>query len=121
MRKQCCLNLSFSDLKGHHLKEMDAVIFGLGGKSDPYVCITSDPPSLLCQPSGSDQYKVGSDYSIKSDVVMHDINPVWKEPMSVRLSSIDIEGLTRNASLILSVWDWVSVKCWCYSYSIIHV
>lgn len=107
LRKASCLNISMSNLKGHALKEMDAKIFGVGGKSDPYICISSDPPDLLCSERGGDKYKASmAAVSIQNKPVLHSLDPVWKDALSIRLASIDLQGLTDNASLIMSVWDY---------------
>lgn len=105
-RKQCCLKMSLTNLKGFDLKEMDGFM-GVGGKSDPYITITSDPPHLLCEATGSSKYKAAiNDVTIKNKPIIHSLNPEWPDPIIIQLASIDLEGLARNASLIISVWDW---------------
>lgn len=93
------LRLLVSDLKGKDLEEMDSQLFG--GGSDPYIVVTTDPPSLLLQRDKIRDYFEG----VKSSVIKHDLNPMWKETLSLNLASIDLEGLARNATVIFSVWD----------------
>ncbi|KAJ1426998.1 Endonuclease/exonuclease/phosphatase [Ochromonadaceae sp. CCMP2298] len=93
------LRLTLSQLRGENLEEMDAAMFG--GGSDPYIVLTADPPgAMLHKGTLSGAYD-----GITSKVVKHDLNPVWKEDMHCMLSSIDLAGLCRTSSLILSVWD----------------
>jgi hypothetical protein len=94
------LRMTFSDLKGENLEEMDSAVFG--GGSDPYIIITTDPGTLLLYKGTlSDSFE-----GVRSSTIMHNLNPVWKENLDVALASIDIKGLCRNASLIISVWDY---------------
>mmetsp|Transcript_24844 Transcript_24844/g.41402 ORF Transcript_24844/g.41402 Transcript_24844/m.41402 type:complete len:642 (+) Transcript_24844:209-2134(+) len=93
------MKLRLSELKGENLEEMDAAMFG--GGSDPYIVITTDPPSALLYKGTLSKHFEG----IKSKVIKHNLNPVWKEDMELSLASVDLKGLSRNVSLILSVWD----------------
>lgn len=96
------LQLEISNLRGEDLEEMDAQIFG--GGSDPYIVITTDPGALLLYGKRKKFSQNGGE-GIKSSVVKHDLNPVWKETMTIYLNSIDIQSLEHSASLIFSVWD----------------
>lgn len=94
------LRMVFSDLKGENLEEMDSAVFG--GGSDPYIIITTDPSELLL-------YKgiLKTNYEgMKSSIIYHNLNPIWKEEMNITLGSIDLKNLSRNASIIISVWDY---------------
>jgi endonuclease/exonuclease/phosphatase family metal-dependent hydrolase len=93
------LRLLVSDLKGRNLEEMDSQLFG--GGSDPYVVVTTDPPSLLLHREKIREYYEG----VKSKVIKHNVNPDWKETLVLNLASVDLEGLARNATLIFQVWD----------------
>lgn len=93
------LRLLVSDLKGRNLEEMDSQLFG--GGSDPYIIVTSDPPSLLLHRDKIRDYYEG----VKSKVIKHNLNPDWKETLVLNLASVDVEGLARNATLIFQVWD----------------
>lgn len=64
------LELDISNLKGHDLAEMDVKVMGMGGGSDPYIVIHTDPPSVLI----GDQNTPGV---VKSRTIMHDLNPDW--------------------------------------------
>ncbi len=90
------LHLKVYNLKGFNLEDMD-----VGGGSDPYVLIVTDPPSLLMHRSKIVKHNNG----VKSKVITKNLNPVWKDPMTLEIASLDLEGLSRNASLIFSVWD----------------
>lgn len=90
------LKLKVHDLKGFNLEDMD-----VGGGSDPYVLIVTDPPSLLMQRNKFVKHNEG----VKSKTITKDLNPVWTETMSLSIASLDLEGLSKNASLIFSVWD----------------
>jgi hypothetical protein len=98
-QKTHILTLKMSNLKGHNLEEMDAQIFG--GGSDPYFVIRTDPPTLLLKKS---ELAVDGS-SVKSKVIKHNLNPIWTETLTLELASVDLEGLARNASLIVQVWD----------------
>jgi len=95
------LTLVFSDLKGHNLEEMDASIFG--GLSDPYIVITSDPPSLLM--SGTKILDTLHHPGERNKTIARSLDPVWKDPLKVTIASADLKGLAANASILLSVWD----------------
>jgi Ca2+-dependent lipid-binding protein len=78
---------------------MDEALFG--GGSDPYIIVTTDPASLLLYKGTFTRAQEG----VKSSVIKHELNPVWKDSMEVALASFDLKGLARNASLIISCWD----------------
>lgn len=101
--KAACTNLTlvFSDLRGHDLEEMDSSIFG--GLSDPYIVITSDPPSLLM--SGTKILNTPYNPGERSKTIHRSLDPVWKDPLKVTIASADLKGLAANASILLSVWD----------------
>lgn len=93
------MKMTVSNLKGENLEEMDSAMFG--GGSDPYIIITADPAHvLLSKGTFIDRFE-----GVKSKVIKHNLNPVWKDDMHLQLASIDLKGLARNASLIFSVWD----------------
>ncbi len=94
------LQFVVSDLRGENLEEMDSQMFG--GGSDPYIIITTDPDGLILHKGVFSRLEREG---VKSKVIKHDLNPVWTEDMSFSLASIDLVGLSRNASLIFSVWD----------------
>ena len=83
------LQVEISDLQGEDLTELDMQISG--GLSDPYVLVTADPIQIL-----------ETAPPIKSDVVYHNINPVWENPIVFQLSTIDLNGLSNTAHLFLS-------------------
>lgn len=93
------LRFKVSDLKGYDLEEMDSQMFG--GGSDPYIIYRSDPPALLLQDGKVDAQGKG----VTGPVINHNLNPVWKDPMYLDCASVDVEGLMRNASLIMQVFD----------------
>jgi hypothetical protein len=92
------LKLQAFDLKGYDLEEMDLQAFG--GGSDPYIVITTDPPSLLLHKQRIRCNVPG----LKSKVIKHDVNPVWPDPMYLSIGSVDLEGLSkvREAGFLLS-------------------
>ena len=94
------LTLHISDLKGYNLEEMDSQMFG--GGSDPYISFYTDPPSLQLSKKGK---VMANPDPLKSSVILHNLNPVWKETLTLRLASIDLYGMAKNASLLLTVWD----------------
>lgn len=94
------LRMSFGNLRGENLEEMDSAMFG--GGSDPYIVITTDPANLLLYKGTLSNTHEG----IKSSIIKHNLNPVWKETIDVALASIDLKNLCRNASFIVSVWDY---------------
>ena len=72
----------------------------MGGGSDPYIVIHTDPPSVLI----GDHNSPGV---VKSRTIMHDLNPDWgKDVLHLNLNTHDVGGLSRNAHLIISVWDY---------------
>lgn len=93
------LKLQVFDIHGIELEEMDSQMFG--GGSDPYIVITTDPPNLLLHKNRICRNVPG----VKSEVIKHNLNPVWEKPLFLTLASTDLEGLGRNASLIFQVWD----------------
>jgi hypothetical protein len=52
-----------------------------------------DPPLLLPE-------------SVKSSTVIHDLNPVWRESLTVKLASNDLKGIAQHGHVCLSVWDY---------------
>jgi hypothetical protein len=93
------LHLTLHHLQGYDLEEMDTAMFG--GGSDPYLIVTTDPPSLLMT---KQKITFESD-GVKSSVIKHSLHPIWKDELDLTLCSIDLDGLSKNASLIISVWD----------------
>ena len=83
------LQVEISDLQGEDLTELDLQISG--GLSDPYILVTADPPQILASPS-----------PIKSEVIYHNINPIWEKPIVFQLCTIDLNGLSNTAHLFLS-------------------
>jgi hypothetical protein len=83
------LKLQAFDLKGYDLEEMDLQAFG--GGSDPYIVITTDPPSLILHKQRIRCTVPG----LKSKVIKHDVNPVWPDPMYLSIASVDLEGLSK--------------------------
>lgn len=49
--------------------------------------------------------KLVRDNEIKSSVVYHDINPVWKDELHATIACTDIDALSQNAHFVISVWD----------------
>ena len=80
------------NLRGYHLAEMDSALFG--GGSDPYMVLSADPHQIL----------MGK--KLRTSAITHELNPVWKDTIEFRLATNDIEGLSQNAHLFLSVWDY---------------
>ncbi|CAE7606590.1 snt-2 [Symbiodinium microadriaticum] len=80
------------NLKGYNLAEMDSALFG--GGSDPYVVLWSDPRQIL----------IGK--KLRTPTITHELNPVWTEGIEFRLATNDTTGLSQNAHLFLSVWDF---------------
>lgn len=93
------LRLTVSNLKGYNLEEMDSAMFG--GGSDPYIVISTDPEPLLLNKG----ILKSNPEPLKTKVIKHNINPVWDDVLEIGLASVDLEGLSRNANLILTVWD----------------
>ena len=67
-----------------------------GGGSDPYVIVLTDPPQLI---------NMGTS-TVKTEIIMHDLNPVWKTVLSLSFKSDDYSGIADNAHLFFSVWDY---------------
>lgn len=86
--------LWITKMKGKNLAEMDTEMFG--GGSDPYLVALTDPPNLIGRKDPT------------TSVIIHDLNPVWpeKEVFTIPIVSTDIQGLKRNAHLLLSCWDY---------------
>lgn len=91
------IEIVISKMKAKNLAEMDVRIAGMGGLSDPYIVVTSDPTNLIA-----------TNKVIQSSIVKHNINPEWPldETIRVPLVTNDLEGLSRNGHLLLSVWDY---------------
>ena len=78
------LVLELSRLKGKDLAEMDARVMGMGGGSDPYVVVHTDPPCVLASEP------------VKSRTITHDLNPDWgDDKLTLKLSTHDVEGTPR--------------------------
>ena len=86
--------LSIDNLKGKDLAEMDTAAFG--GGSDPYIVAFSNPKGIINKRRST----------LKSSIIKHNLNPEWKDKMDIALHSPDIAGLSRNAHIFLSVWDY---------------
>jgi Ca2+-dependent lipid-binding protein len=95
------LSIRIYDLKGFHLSELDMAVLGVGGLSDPFIVVTADPPDILYRDNNNNS----PTEIIKSDIVYHNINPVWDKSINFELKTIDTKGLAANAHLFLSVWD----------------
>jgi hypothetical protein len=70
----------------------------LGGGSDPYVIVLTDPPQLLMHES-----------RVRTETIMHNLNPVWegaKSVLKLRFKTDDYNGIADNAHLFFSVWDY---------------
>ena len=81
-------------MKGRQLAEMDYI-----GTSDPYILATADPIGIISVRNG--------DHVYKSSYKNQNLNPDWgKEELRIPIVSNDIAGLSRNAHLFLSVWDY---------------
>jgi hypothetical protein len=52
-----------------------------------------DPPFLLPD-------------TVKSATLIHDLNPVWKDSLTLKLASNDVKGIAQHGHLCLSVWDY---------------
>lgn len=95
---EACFEIRLHSLKGHGLKEMDMEVFG--GLSDPYLVAFTDPVALINQKRSR----------VKSDTIMHNINPEWNDELTLELATTDYDGLKDNAHLFLSVWDYDVTK-----------
>jgi hypothetical protein len=87
------LKLEICHLQGRDLAERDAQMFG--GLSDPYITMHTDPESLLMR-----------DSKAKSSTIMRTVNPDWSDILSAHIRAADVDGLGKNAHLILAVWDY---------------
>ncbi len=38
-------------------------------------------------------------------MISHELNPVWNDTLELVLASVDLDALSKNASIILTVWD----------------
>jgi hypothetical protein len=91
------LDFKISNLKGHNLSEMDYAVLGFGGKSDPYVRVTIDPPSVVCRQNST----------LETKIIKNELNPDWgKEELSVVCWGADKMAIAQNVHILLSVWDW---------------
>ena len=98
LREKSGFEITISNMKGKDLAEMDVEIgFGIGGGSDPYIVVHADPPELIATKK-----------LICTTVINHNVNPVWPvdETLRVPILSNDLEGISRNGHLMLSVWDY---------------
>jgi hypothetical protein len=81
-------------MKGRQLAEMDYI-----GTSDPYIMVTADPKDVISVRN--------ADHIIKTRYLSRTLDPDWgKTELRVPIVSNDIAGLSRNAHLFLSVWDY---------------
>ena len=57
---------------------------------------TADPDALMASPF------------VQSSIIKHTLNPEWpaEEKMKIPLLSNDVDGMSRNGHLFLSVWDY---------------
>lgn len=88
------MKVVLSDLKATNLSEMDLQVFG--GKSDPYLVASIDPPEIL----------VLRKSKLRTSIIYHELNPEWKESLEMVMWTNDKEGLRANTHILLSVWDW---------------
>jgi len=98
IREKTGFELTIGKMRGKNLAEMDVEIgFGLGGGSDPYIVVTSDPAELIATKK-----------PLRSSIIKHNVNPVWPmdEIIRVPILTNDLEGVSRNGHLMLSVWDY---------------
>lgn len=86
-------NFQLTNMKGFELAEMDSQLFG--GLSDPYIVLSSDPKEIL-----------STSKKLRTKVIPRTINPVWNDTIEFRLVTNDLEGLSRNGHLFLTVWDY---------------
>ncbi len=70
-----------------------------GGLSDPYIRIFTDPPNIL-----------GPGSELKSSIVKHNINPKWEDNLTLKVITSDYDGLSQNAHIFLTVWDYDLTK-----------
>lgn len=97
LHSQDYTEFKIANMKGHNLAEMDLALFGVGGKSDPYVRVTVDPPSAVCKMNSV----------LESRVIRHELNPDWgKEELTLVCWGSDMLALAANVHILLSVWDW---------------
>merc|ERR1711871_1050898 len=81
-------------MKGRALAEMDYI-----GTSDPYIMATADPAPVISVRN--------SDHVIKTKYLSRTLDPDWgKDELRIPIVSNDVAGLSRNAHLFLSVWDY---------------
>lgn len=107
----CVLVVRISDLKGRKLEDMDLEMFG--GKSDPYLIVTTDPPCLQLTRNHHQNrtnphkfYFTANSDGIKSSTVMHNCDPDWRDTLTFYIGSTDFAGLAQNASFVFAVWDY---------------
>jgi Ca2+-dependent lipid-binding protein len=96
LKNKLGVELVVSNMKGVNLAEMDVRIGSMGGLSDPYIVATTDPANLI-----------SSKKQIQSSTIKHNVNPVWgEEKLKIPLVTNDLDGLSQNGHLLLSVWDY---------------
>jgi hypothetical protein len=97
LKNKLGIELVVSNMRGINLAEMDVRIGSMGGLSDPYIVATMDPANLI-----------SSKKQIQSSTIKHTVNPVWpvEEKMKIPLVTNDLDGLSQNSHLLLSVWDY---------------
>ena len=92
------IELVISEMRCKDLAEMDVELgFGMGGGSDPYIVVSADPASVIA-----------TKRALRSTTIKHNLNPVWPDDETIRVPIVtnDLQGLARNAHLMLSVWDY---------------
>jgi hypothetical protein len=79
------------------------------------VWLILDPPELLQLPSGK--------RSLKTKTIRHNLNPVWKEAVRLRLRVSEVREL-ESTHILFAVWDKVrtitSLTC-CQSDTLLRV
>lgn len=89
------LKFEVRNMKATGLSELDLAI--LGGGSDPYIVLSTDPPEIL---------NVSRFNKLRSKIIKHDLNPNWgAERLTFELCTDDIEGLKQHCHLLIQLWD----------------
>jgi len=106
------IKIILTNLVGHNLAEMDSALSG--GKSDPYLVITTDPKEILKSSTVNNISAFNCfnlypnkelKYSCRSSTIYHNINPKWSDEIKLTLLSSDILNLKENLHFIITVWD----------------
>lgn len=90
--------LKMTNMRATNLSELDLII--LGGGSDPYIVVTADPEGLLMTQIST----------CKTSIILHNLNPVWKDTLTLYFASNDTRSLMDCAHLLITVWDYDSAK-----------